>query len=214
MSALCLTGFSHSVYTRSVRIALGEKAVPYEYVEHNPFDLALVSRSVCDHPFARVPVLKDGGFRLYETLAILTYVNESCTGPDLMPQGAKTRARALQVLSIADSYVYQPLVRMAFSHGVYRPTMGEVADDELVQQGLEVAPRALGALEEIAVEGLVLRADHAPTTEGHLFAMLDYFVMLEQGRKMLTAYPALARWFASMAERDTVRDTKPDLGVL
>ena len=212
MSDPRLTGFAHSVYTRSARIALGEKAVYYEYSECNPFDPTQLLNLSNDHPFGRVPVLYHGTFHLYETAAILTYVNEGFEGPDLMPKGAAARARAVQVIGIADSYAYQPLVLMAFSHGVYRPTMDEPADENLVQQGLGAAPRVLDALEKIAVEGLVLRPDHAPTTEGHLFAMLDYFVMLEQGQDMLAARPALSNWFDAMKERETVRATRPDLG--
>ncbi len=206
-----LTGFRHSVYTRSARIALGEKGVAADYTEADPFGAEGLAALEGLHPFGRVPVLEHDGFRLYETVAILRYVDEAFDGPALMPEGAAARARAVQAMSIVDAYVYGPLVRQAFSHGVYRPLMGEAFDAGLRDEGLAAAPRALDALEAIAAEGLVLRPGTAGLAEGHLFPMLDYFAMLDAGREMIAARPALGRWFEAMGARDAVRRTRPDL---
>lgn len=214
MSELRLTGFRHSVYTCSVRIALSEKGVAYAYEECDPFQPQGQEGLRALHPFGRVPVLQHEGFRLYETAAILGYVNEAFAGPELMPQGAKARARARQVIAIADSYVYQPLVRDAFSHAVYRPMLGEKGDAEVIARGLEAAPAMLDALEEIAAEGLVLQPKSDATTDGHLFAMLDYFVMVDEGQAMIAARPNLSTWFTAFAARPSAIETKPDLGAL
>ncbi|WP_127112442.1 glutathione S-transferase family protein [Shimia sediminis] len=211
MSDLRLTGFCHSVYTRSVRIALAEKGQAYAYEECNPFAATDADRLRADQPFGRVPVLRHGDFALYETAAILGYLEEVLGGVWLMPDTAPARARARQVIGMVDSYVYRPLVRQVFSHGVYAPLMGEPADAALVDAGMQAAPRILGALEEVAAEGLVLRPGAAGAAEGHLFAMLDYFVLYEPGRDLLQQHPALTQWFDGFAARDSAIVTRPDL---
>ena len=212
MNDLRLIGFRHSVYTRSVRIALAEKGCTYAFEECNPFEAADAARLRTDHPFGRVPLLRHGDFRLFETAAILGYLEDTLEGPRLMPIEARARARARQVIGIVDSYVYKPLVRQVFSHGVYRPRLGEPADPEQVATGMAAAPRILGALEEFASEALVLREGEAGLAEGHLFAMLDYFVLFEPGRVLLQQNTALSRWFDGFALRESALVTRPDLG--
>lgn len=211
MSEPRLIGFDHSVYTRSARIALAEKGIRYAYEERNPFEATQSDELRKYHPFGRVPVLVHNGFELYETAAILEYLNEGFAGPDLMPDSVRARARARQVISIADSYVYEPLVRMAFSHGVYRPLIGEEVDDGRLAHGLAAAPQVLDALEEIAAEGVVLSRDRALAAAGHIFSMLDYFAMLEAGQAMLAERPNLLTWFNSFASRASAIETRPNL---
>ena len=103
MSDLHLTGFADSVYTRAVRICLAEKGVSYEYVEVNPFSEEGQTALAGQHPFGRVPVLRHAGFELYETVAILGYLDEVFEGPKLIPDDAKARARMRQVMSITDA---------------------------------------------------------------------------------------------------------------
>ncbi|WP_306116682.1 MULTISPECIES: glutathione S-transferase family protein [unclassified Roseovarius] len=208
---LTLTGFRHSVYTRSVRIALAEKGVAYSYVECDPFDPTNALSLMQSHPFGRVPVLHHDGFRVYEVAAILGYVDACFAGIGLTPGDAQAAARMRQVIAIADNYVYWPLVRQAFSHGHYRPLVGEEGDPAALQKGLTEAPRVLDALEEIAAEGLVLRGDAICLASCHLFPMLDYFALLPEGREMLMQRDALAAWLHGMGRRPSALATRPDL---
>ncbi len=72
MSGLTLFGFRYSVYVRAARIALHERGLDYRLVEVNPFSGG--ARATNPHPMNRIPVLDDGGFRLFETAAILDYL--------------------------------------------------------------------------------------------------------------------------------------------
>ena len=38
------------------------------------------------HPFQKIPTLDHGDFRLYETHAILRYLDRVCVGPALVPE--------------------------------------------------------------------------------------------------------------------------------
>ena len=203
-----LTGYCHSVYTRAARIALAEKGVACDYAEHDPFPGQGAENP---HPFGRVPVLSHDGFTVYETAAITAYVDAAFDGPDLMPRGARAAARAVQVIGMVDAYVYWPLVRQVYSHGVFRPAMGEVADEAVLRQGLEAAPGVLRALEAVAEEGLVLTGEDLSRADCHLLPMIAAFAEQPQAAGMLKACPALSRWWRAMGARPSVVATQVSL---
>src|SRR5690606_39154959 len=73
-TAIRIHGNAQSTYVRSVLLALREKTLPHELVtigareQRQPAHLAR-------HPFGRVPAMEHAGFHLYETQAILRYVD-------------------------------------------------------------------------------------------------------------------------------------------
>jgi len=213
---MILTGYRYSVYTRSVHMALLARGLRYTYRELDPFDPAQAGRLQTLHPFGRVPVLEDDGFRLWETQAILDHVSALGTGASLLPEGARGRARMRQVMGIADSYVYGPLVRQAVSHAIF--LLQEDADSDraltIIAAGLSDAPRVMGALDEIACEGHVLVPGRLTLADCHLWPMLDYVRMIPEGREIMDARPALARWAAAMKVHPVATHTRPELSRL
>jgi len=75
MTQVIVHGFQRSTYVNMVRLVLTHKNVPFafndlESVMGTPAHLAL-------HPFNRVPILEHDGFRVYETIAIITRITRS-----------------------------------------------------------------------------------------------------------------------------------------
>lgn len=204
-----LTGYAYSVYTRTVRIALQAKGLAYEYDEVDPFDEQHIDRLA--HPFGRVPVFDHGGFRLYETQAILDYIEAIWPDPPLVPEGAKPSARMRQVMGIADSYVYGPLVRQVVSQALFAAKEGVAPDADIIAQGMVTAPATLAALDDIAQEGMVLNDTKLGLAECHLWPMIDYFRAVPEGAAALAGFPALTRWANHMASHSIARLTAPDL---
>ncbi len=106
-----LRGYQFSVCNRIARVALHEKGIPYETEEIDPFAADIPKDYLKRHPFRRVPVLSHGEFDVYETPAILRYIDAAFEGPDLMPVEAEALTRVAQVVSIVDSCGYRPMVR-------------------------------------------------------------------------------------------------------
>jgi glutathione S-transferase len=80
-----------SPFSRRVWIALEEKRLPYERVVH--------SYEECDapdfpHPFHVTPVLEAEGHALFESLAIVEWLDEAAPVPRLLPEDRLRRARA------------------------------------------------------------------------------------------------------------------------
>ena len=206
---LILIGYGYSVYTRAVRMALLAKDVLYEYREVDPFDPGQVG--TIPHPFGRVPVLEHGSFRLYETQAILDYVDRLWPDPSLTPDGPQAAARMRQVMSMTDAYVYWPLVRKVVSEALFRPMDGEGPDQAAIDAGLKEAKPVLKALNAIASEGLVLNGKALTQADCLLWPMLDYFNQVPAGAALIAAQSDLSRWVTHMSAHPVAHSTAPDL---
>jgi len=126
--SLELHGFRYSVYLRIVAMALIEKKLGWTHVEVDPFDEPIPETYLAINPFGRVPTLVHDGFVLYETTAITRYVDEAFLGVPLQPADPKQRARMNQIIAVADSYGYWPMVRQVFVQRVFIPASGGTAD--------------------------------------------------------------------------------------
>lgn len=208
---ILLRGYRYSVYTRIVRVALVEKGLSHEAEEIDPFSLPVPADHLTRHPFGLVPVLSHGTFDIYETAAIVRYVDAAFPGASLVPAVTPALARATQVVSIIDSYGYRPMIRQVFAHRVFRPAVGEKPDEGAVEAGLKAAATVLLALDRIAEEGLVLNGETFSIADCHLGPMIAYFVMAPEGYAALSRYPALAGWWEKTRARTSLVLTDPGL---
>lgn len=206
-----LRGYQFSVYNRIARVALHEKCVAYETQEIDPFAKDIPEDYLKRHPFRRVPVLSHGAFDVYETAAILRYIDAAFDGPALMPIDAKRAARVAQVVSIVDSYGYRPMVRQVFAHRVFCPAVGEESDETEIASGIKASLPVLDALNTLASEGHVLNSEVFTLADCHLAPMIAYFTQAPEGAAALAKYSALADWWASTSQRKSILETDPGL---
>ena len=104
-------GPAYSTYARTARLALEEKGVDYDLVEVDLLGgAAKASAHLARHPFGKVPAFEHDGFALYETDAIMRYINAAFPGKDLEPDDAKGRARMAQVIFDANSFERMPVL--------------------------------------------------------------------------------------------------------
>jgi len=204
-----LHGYKFSVYSRIPRMICHEKGIELEWVEVNPFDDTTPESYETLHPFRRVPVLQHDDFTLYETGAISRYLDENFPGPSLQPKNPRHRARMAQTISIVDAYVYWPLVRQVFSHRVFAPRFGEPSDEDVIAAGLATSKGVLAALEDLASGDAGIISAQVTLADFHLVAMIDYFVMADEGAAMLARYEKLSAWWDGIRARDSVIQTAP-----
>ena len=210
---IVIYGPAYSTYTRSVRLALEEKGAAYELVEvhilggehRQPGHLAR-------NPFGPVPAFEHDGFALYETGAILRYVDDAVPGPALAPEEPRARARMNQIMGIVDSYAYRTMIGGVFWQRVVVPMTGGEPDPGAVEAAL---PRVGLCLDEIAR----LKGDHRflvgpePSLADLLLApVLAYLAMTPEGRDALAARPSLGQWLDGMNARESMKKTQPKLG--
>ena len=197
-SGLVLFGAAYSVYVRAVRLALEEKGLAYRLEEVDIFSPDRVPADyAAKHPFGKIPVFEHDGLALYESDAILRYIEERFPEPPLLPTGAVPRARANQLMAVLNNYAYRTLV-----WEIYVPSReGGAAARAGIEGNLPAARRCLAALEDLAGEGPFLLGA-APTLPDLLaYPMLRLFRMAPEGAKLLPDYPKLAAAHAAMAAR-------------
>ena len=204
---LVLHGYRYSVYNRIARLTLAEKGVAYDRVEVNPF-ADIPGEYLALHPFGRVPTLVHDGFVLYETGAIIRYVDRSFAGPTLQPASPRALARMDQLIAVIDSYGYWPMVRQVFSHRVFRTAAGRPVDETEIAKGLAGSAKVLAALEALASEPFLAGPDLS-LADLHVGAMVAYFALAPEGAAALTRYPRLAAWWAKVGQRPSFAATAP-----
>ncbi len=106
---LKIYGYQLSQATMRTRIALNLKGVPFEeifldLVRGDQFDP--VYRAVNPQQVVPAVVLDDGGPALFQSMAILEYIEETHPEPPLLPAGARERARVrgLCQIIVADTH--------------------------------------------------------------------------------------------------------------
>lgn len=208
-----LHGPGYSTYVRTARLALEEKGVAYQLAEVDILSGAHTApEHLARHPFAKVPAFEHDGFTLYETLAVIRYIDEAFSGPALQPADARARARMTQICAILDSYGYGALIGQLVWQLAIVPMQGGTPDQAVVEQGLARGSQVLGEIEKLAAGGATLCAGGLSLADLFLLPITDYVAMTPPGAKALAALPKLTAWAAAMAVRPSVVKTRPSLG--
>lgn len=209
--ALELHGFRYSVYVRIAAMALLEKKLDWTHVEVDPFVDPIPESYLALHPFGRIPTLVHDGFVLYETSAIIRYVDEAFPGLSLQPVDPKKRARMNQIIGVVDSYAYWPMVRQVFAQRVFCRAMGWPVDEAAITDGIAKSAKALAALEALAEGGPFLVGGSLSLADLHLGAMVAFFIMAPEGRAELSRHPKLCEWWSASSARPSLVESDAGL---
>ncbi len=105
MSEFTVHSIPGSPFGRAVMTTLEEKGARYRFSPVAPGSLRSPEH-LARHPFGRVPVLEHDGFLLYETQAILRYLDRMLPSPALTPADPRRAARMDQVMNVNDWYLF------------------------------------------------------------------------------------------------------------
>ncbi|MEO8079035.1 MAG: SRPBCC domain-containing protein [Caldimonas sp.] len=204
-ATLTLYGVGPSSYTRTARLALAEKGIAYTLEAcgpHSPGILAV-------NPFGRLPALTDGDLALYETSAIVRYLDECFDGPRLVPGSIVERAVCEQWVSVFNSTFYAQFVL-----GYIRPSLFPSGADGQperapIEQALAEMPVSLALIDGAYAKSTWLAAETLSMADLFLMPMLAYLERLPDGPRLLAATPHLRRALAAMRERPSFPATDP-----
>ena len=203
-----LYGASYSVYTRIARLAFEEKGVPYRLVETDIFALGGPAPEYLRcHPFGRIPALDHDGFAVYETAAIVRYVDDVFPGPSLQPSTATARARMTQIVSLLDSYAYRAMVWDVYVERVSAPEEGHASDEARIASGLARSATVLGELERMLDTHAFLAGESITLADLHAAPMIAYFRIVPEGTESLSRHIRLAAWWERVNGRPSLRRT-------
>jgi glutathione S-transferase len=107
MAKVEILGLPQSNYVWATRIALAEKGVDYDLKPAPPHSPELNAI----HPLGKMPALRHGDVTLFESNAILTYIDKAFPGPALAPTDALGAAQVQQWISLVNTAIDPTIIR-------------------------------------------------------------------------------------------------------
>ena len=207
MSQFVVHSVPGSPYGRAVLATLVEKGASHRVSPVMPGTLK-VEPHVSRHPFGRVPVLEHDGFMLYETQAIVRYIDRAVPGPALTPTDVKAIARMDQVMNVCDWYLFQGVGSVIGFQRVVGPRLlGLPTDEAAIAQAMPKAHAVFGELSRILGESSYFAGDQVTLADLMIAAHLDFFVQTPEWTPLTAATPNLVRWLARMNDRPCMQQT-------
>jgi glutathione S-transferase len=202
-------GPAFSTYVWSVRMTLAEKGVAHDLVDV-PFGAHREAPHLARHPFAKVPAFAHDGFDLYETQAILRYIDERFAGAPLQPEDVHEWSRMNQIIGIIDAYAWPAIVgRILFNRLIVPRFLGGAPDEGAIAAALPRARLCLSEIERLRGEHRFLAADFVTLADLMAAPLLWSFARSADGEAPFAAHPELRRWLRHMEERQSFQVTKP-----
>lgn len=195
MAELEIIGAGISNYVRSCRMLCFAKGVPHKHTEARPGSPEVLAI----HPYGLIPVMRHGDLALFESKAILSYVDAAFPGPKFTPSGLVEMALTEQWIAFTNHKIDRCMIRDYVVQ--YR-----FADKE---RGPNMA-RINGSLADIDKQARFVDAHLAKTTgflvgqgltiaDMTLMPMLYYTRMLAEGKAIIEAYPNVVSYIERLS---------------
>lgn len=204
MPDLEIIGAPVSNYVRSCRMLCNEKGVEHTLTPARPHSPEVAAI----HPYGLIPVMRHGDLALFESKAIMSYVDAAFPGPKMMPESLAEMALVEQWVAFQNHRVDRSMVRECVVQYVF-------ADKA---KGPDRA-RIEAAVPDIEKQAKVLDAAIART--GHLVGksitmadinvlpMLHYVRMFPEGKAALAGLPRLTEYIDRLSARPSFTATEP-----
>lgn len=223
---------THSTCSQKVRLCLAEKRLPWQshFVDLRRFQ-HLEPAFLALNPAAMVPVLKDGGQVIRESLVINEYLDDAYPEPALRPRGALERARMREwTLYVAEEPTWavkvpsfeknlRPELAGRYSQAEIEAIAAKMPNRETaarwvkaVRQGfspaeIEVSMRRLAKtlerMEDQLQKSAWLAGEEYSLADVDMAPFVHRIAALDAA--MVGAQPGVADWYARMQARDAFR---------
>lgn len=207
MSELVLHSIPGSPFGRACLIALEEKGARYRLVPLAPQQLR-TPEHLARHPFGRVPVLEHGSFRLFESQAILRYLDRVLPAPPLTPRDPQAAARMDQLMNVNDWYLFHGVGNViAFQRVVATRLMGKTPDEAAIAAAMPRAHQVVDALARELAEQRFFAGEQLSLADALLAPQLDMLSQTPEWPLLTRAHGNLTRWLERMNNRPSMTKT-------
>jgi glutathione S-transferase len=205
MADIIIYGIPQSSYVRSARMACVEKDASYALEPLAPFSDALIKLQ----PFGRVPAVRHGDFTVYETSAILHYIDDVFPGRRLTPEDPRRRARMEQWISAINCYVYDAMIRRLVLPYVFPSGADGKPDRAVIDKAASEVQRQITLIDDALAEGPFLCGAEVSLADLLLAPIMAYVGQTPEGGAMLKAARNIPRAGAAMQARQSYKETVP-----
>ena len=189
-----------STCTRRVTMALHEKQAKFEFVtldfakgEHKaPANLAR-------QPFGQIPSLTDGDFTLFESRAMLRYIDETVAGQPLTPKDPKGRALMEQWISV-EMEQFNPGIAGIVGQEIFAPMFGGSPNLAKGDEAKAKIAAVLPVIDKALAKG--------PHFVGDQFTLADIcympyteYALNTSAKDLILSHANFAAWWKRVSER-------------
>jgi glutathione S-transferase len=209
MSEIVVHGVPGSPFLRAVLVGLEEKGQPYRVQALGPGE-SKGEAYMKLHPFGRIPAFSHGDFVLYETQAILRYLDDVFPEPALEPKDARTAAKMNQIIGINDWYLFPQAVRVIGFHRIVGPAlMGLTPDEAAIAAAVPDTRHCIAVLDRLAGDGPFLTGSQLTIADLLVAPQMDFLALTPEGAEALKTAPRLTAWLERMRARPSMQATLP-----
>jgi glutathione S-transferase len=196
-------GVFGSPFVRTIRIALEEKGLPWAW---SPFKIGEQKQEpyLSRQPFGKIPAVEDDGFALYETNAVLRYLDRKSPEPALIPGDIHRAARMDQIMCIVDNHLFRDCSPIPFNR-LIAPRIGVPVNENAVTAAIGPTRTVMGALDKLRAVGPFLTGDTLTLADIAVVAHVDMIHRAPEGRALLEDFPTLLEWLEMMKTRPSVQ---------
>lgn len=205
MADVTLYGFPQSTYVRTARLAFEEKGVSYDLL---PIDMGSDEHHKL-HPHGKMPAFRHGDFSLYETSAIVRYVDEAFDGPPLQPVDVRQRGVMNQWISAIIDYYYADMIRSFVIERLVAPNRGRDPDEARIAEAMPRVERQIAIVEQGLADRDYLAGDAISLADLFLVPIFFYAGIAPEGEGLFAGKANIAGWKQRIADRPSFQATMP-----
>jgi glutathione S-transferase len=210
---LKLYHFETSPFGWMARMGLAEKGLKYDAVEPRDKDKNPELRGF--NPINRTPTLIDGGKPVFESFALLEYLDEKYPSPPLMPKDPVDRARARAMALLGYLYIYQDARAVALQLFDWEKWDPKTQIYPARKPAEAVDPKILGPAEERLTNSFIIldkELESRPWAAGSMFGIPDIVLVPTVVAYRLRGRPIqefknVSRWLDACMARPSVKET-------
>jgi glutathione S-transferase len=207
MSDFIVHSVPGSPFGRAVLATLEEKGASYRLL---PVAMGSFQspQHLARHPFGRVPVLEHGDFLVYETQAILRYLDRVLPSPALTPADAKRAARMDQAMNVNDWYLFHGVGNVIVFHRLVGPKlMGLAPDEAAIEAAMPKARTVFNELARLLGEQPYFAGDTLSLADLMVAPAVEFFTHTPEWSELGAPHQNLVAWLSRMAARPSMKAT-------
>jgi glutathione S-transferase len=207
MTQIIVHSIPGSPYGRAVLATLEEKGTTYRLSSVAP-GTAKSQPHLSRHPFGRVPALEHDGYLLYETQAILRYLDRALPRPSLTPSDPKAAGLMDQLMNICDWYLMQGVNNVIGFHRIIGPRLlGLSPNEAAITEAMPKAHVVFNELSRLLATKPYLADEQITLADMLIAPHLDFLALTPEWTPLTAATPNLVSWLQRMNARPSLRAT-------
>ncbi|MBD2092167.1 glutathione S-transferase family protein [Microcoleus sp. FACHB-1515] len=202
---LTVYGTPISVYVRIVRLLLEEAGADYQLQSVDIFGENRSPDYLRKNPFGKVPTIEIDGEFLYETAAIVGYLDAVFASSKFSPAEPLQLARMRQMMGIVDSHLYAPAIQSIVIQRLIVPSQGGQTDENKVKDAIAPAKTAAEAIESLGKFNPYLLGSNLTIADFYVIPVFIYLAKTPEFAEITSETPKLRSWWDSVSQHPTVQ---------